>query len=923
MINKEIKILYMNIRNIHNKIDIVISELSKDKDVIVFTESWLHNNETAFFNIPNFSAIHSCRPLHKDGGGVVIYIRNEFDFSIINTYDNLPFNTIHIKIENTSPKLNLIATYNPHKKHTNIFTEYLEEIIQNLKNCIIIGDTNVNIIDKNDNSVCNYIEMFESHNYSFFNTCEPTRTNKVNEERSTLLDHVISNSSSFKIDISLEEVEILSDHKLQNILVKNIEKVFEKMENFEIKKINYSKCLHIMKKTLSQLNNDLTLNKLIQIINDAKVQSTTIHKIRHRKNNEWFSKEISEKLKIKQKLYNQHKKNKSNPVAKEVYSKMKNEINRQIKLEKQRLLEQSLQSSNSSKELWKNINKYLLRKFKNKSKLDIDPNEMNNFFSTIGKNLAKHFNDPNNPEQPPPIPTLHPIAKLNSFSQTDVKEIELIISKLKDGAPGPDGILVKELKMFSNIISLPLSIIINKSIEEKTFPDIWKECTISPIYKSGNKKDVGNYRPIALLNTMSKIFEKIIKKRINIFLEENKIFDKNQFGFQSNSNTTSAISEIYNLITSNLDKGNYVVLVLIDLKKAFDTVNHTKLLTHLQNCGIVGNALALIQSYLSNRKIKTIVNKILSNEASIDIGLPQGSVLGPLFYLLYILAMKFLTFKGIYKVFADDTAFVYHGKNSEEIVKQFSDDMKIYSKWLAQNELTINTQKTKFIVFQNKNKEVIHPNLFINKTKIEEVDQEKYLGVLIDKNLNFSPHIEKIKTKLSCLTKVLSPTCPLNKKVAKHLYNSFYCSHVNYSSIVWSNTTVENLNNLNACLNRALKTLYGYNPKIQSTFSLYHSTNNMNLEMLIEYERIKYIHKIINNLQKSNIPFQTNSVLHYHNTRTKSHLHLENTRTNKGKYLNSMFSTYNCIPNNLKQIKKFPQMKLELKQYIFSKHKNV
>lgn len=239
--------------------------------------------------------------------------------------------------------------------------------------------------------------------------------------------------------------------------------------------------------------------------------------------------------------------------------------------------------------------------------------------------------------------------------------------------------------------------IINKCIDQAIWPDALKAAEIVPVYKSGDVHEISNYRPISLISNIAKIFEKAIHGRLLKFLNKHKILNINQFGFQKGINTSNAMDKVLHEIYSSINKNKAVVATFIDLQKAFDTVDHKLLFTKLEKYGIRGLALRLLKSYLTNRTQKVKINDTLSEATTVEIGVPQGSVLGPLLFLIYINDI-FVVSTYIY-AFADDTVILSMENTWCDAVSLMNEKLNNLSDWFIANKLSLNVKKTELMVF--------------------------------------------------------------------------------------------------------------------------------------------------------------------------------------------------------------------------------
>ena len=339
------------------------------------------------------------------------------------------------------------------------------------------------------------------------------------------------------------------------------------------------------------------------------------------------------------------------------------------------------------------------------------------------------------------------------------------------------------------MISYPLTHIINLSLKTGDFPDQLKIAKVIPLFKSGDRNCIDNYRPISILPAFSKVFEKIISSRLINYLEKNNLLTEHQHGFRGQRSTESAVLQFVNNVYRNLEDKLHVAGVFIDLSKAFDTLDHKILLHKLEYLRIRGVSLKLFGSYLHARKQTVYCNQNYSPLQSIVKGVPQGSVLGPLFFLMYINDFINASTKFKFLMYADDTTLLISDKNLHSLYRNLMSELQKVKFWVQANKLKMNISKTNLILFQNRSiKNSILP-VFLDEEIIKQVSHAKFLGVIIDENLNWKTHIDKICLKISKLNGILYKIRHnLTSESMISIYYTLCYPHLIYCVPIWAST---------------------------------------------------------------------------------------------------------------------------------------
>ena len=938
-------ILSTNIRSLRTNYNELLLQISNynnsDKlvDIICLQETWcLETNGYSHIDIPGYSCISkyaSC----GDKGGLATYVPDSLTSEIINTpeYSESIWENLLVRIRHVNGESFVIGNnYRPPRDLLSTFKSELSTILSifdRTEHLYLAGDFNLDLLKCDSSTSINDFFEFMCSLAIFPKITLPTR---ITDHSATLIDNFFcKHSKYFSTLLTGILVNKISDHQPYFLSVcfpdggVGFQPKVSPVHKRPLNKNEKLKFKEKLKQSLLSIKVDSNFNScpnsncnlLNNVLSDTYESSLSPDRTSNlnQPRSPWITKGLLRSINTKNKLCKKLQKclNQSKRISLEIKLKsFKKVFRRTCNLAKTNYYKKLFEKTkNDSRKMWSNINLLINgkgKKAKEISKIfivDGEPitdrkiiaNKLNIFFVDIAQKITSeigsskfHFNDFLKRSYPCNF----------KFKQVDQTEISKAIDSLNPKATTDAiGISTEIIKLCKFELLELITIIVNQSINTNTFPDILKIARVSAIFKKGDNKLFDNYRPISILPAISKIIERIMHTQILEYFTNFNIFYANQYGFRKSYSTEMATLELIDRIMCNMATQKKFLSVFMDLSKAFDTIDHSILLSKLRYYGLDESAVKFIKSYLSERNQFVVFQGICSDLLSLNIGVPQGSILGPLLFIIYINDIHYSSNILQSILYADDSTFSLSVETNDNqslansSLINFELD-KVYQ-WLKANRLCLNAKKTKFMLFSRTKVDTIF-HLNINGVSLEQVENFNFLGLLINEKLDWTPYLLTLSRKLSKTIGILKR---LKSFVPKHImriiYLSLFHSQINYQILAWGSQA-----NVIFPLQKQAIRIINNEHFLHHTDPLFKQSRILKLTDIYTLAQLKFYHKYErNNLPKylQTLPFSTNRDFHEYDTRGASQLRPSRPATDYSRTTirNSLPNTVNSLSPHL------------------------
>lgn len=869
-------------------------------------------------------------------GGASIYIKEELHYSVIvNEILEKNMWLIGINLNIKGQKYNILSVYHSPSSSDSKFLSKLDEIIEDYATkpdtFVLVGDFNVNVA--RDTFYSEKLKTIVSSHGMYQLVQGFTR---VKQNSSTMIDLIITNDKTIKHQV--HHTPKVADHSILTIDFPHVEAVtetilFRDMNNFN--ELQFQLDLMDSVWPDSMHATDDIARCFVQTISDRLDQHAPLVEKRiygMYGNKKWWSPEIKERVSRRDRLYKraiitgQYQ-------DWESYKQERNKVVQLIRTQKQTYYHGKIDEvGHDEKEMWRTLKSLISgpKTTKNREGVIFEncmeredtkiAESFNNYFLDSIPVLSTHMEPRLTGEILNNIET--PIIKFEQFNLLDMRELRNIVNSLKNKKSSVDGISVKILKIAFEAIGDRFLQLVNSSLETGSFPKDWKLSTIVPIEKVRNTKKCEEYRPINMVPTYEKLLETVVSKQMRKYIEDNRLLTEFQAGFRKKHSCESALQTVISRWKNSLSKKNVVGVVFLDFRRAFETINRSLLKQKLEKNGFQGTVLKWFTEYLECRTQQTRYNNAVSSVKINSCGVPQGTVMGPDLFVLYINDIVKIVKHCELQLFADDTILFLQSDNMDNLIKLINEDLGRLYKWLCDNSLSVNIKKTKFMLIKNKNCNIdtdSHDNVLINGVKIEKVKEFKYLGVLIDEFLTFSSHanylIKKVSKKIYFLCRIGKDLSSWTKLL---IYKTIILPHFNYCASIMYMFAKSDLDVLQRKQNIALRCILKCN-RYTRIKDMLETTNLLSVRQNIYFCTMIVVYKIKNGLYPEHIlrGLQFVSDVHNHDTRNKSDFYVSTVQSSFAQ--NSLFHKglveFNNLPGDIKVLG-FVDFKHRLRKFI-------
>lgn len=841
---RSLAVVHVNIRSLRKywaEFQSVVNCLDSVVDVFVLTEINLSNISTEQFSLPGFVSHFYTRPNGR-GGGIAVYVRKEWGSLELNVSFSCA-ECLALRLYNGTTFLSLLAIYRPPSGNVQAF---LSELKVNLNTSFLtdqlcmIGDFNIDVMKPEKGAVCDYLTLLSEYGIECA-VQTPTREEMLNDRLVTsCIDHVNIRTSDAVAEAAVVEHR-LADHYF--VAYRLLESAAPGVASVEAKEIEFIDNGTLDKfiqscdwdEFLKSVDCSNAYNKFVSIFSSFMNQSRRKRYVRRRRSDQgWLTVDILEAIKFREVLWQRCRRSPGNSLLRSEYVCERNRVSALIRSAKRRYVQNKFfESRFHMAKTWSLVNEF--RGVSNKYSIDalIESNfgsdassvvtAFNDYFSTCSGVARDNGVVPRNLSCP-----TESSAYLPRMSEEDLRIILFSFDSKK--SPGYDGIRISDLRRNFHVLQEVLLFIINGFLLTGTIPEELKTAVVKPLHKGGARNVIENYRPISILPVLMLVLEKHLLKAMNGFLEKFNILSITQHGFVTGRGTQSLLEDLSDLLYDTFENNQFACALFLDVRKAFDTLSHKVLLGKIFDAGFRGPFFALLKNFLTHRSQLVSVCNARSPRVYLKSGVPQGSILSPVLFNIYVNDMSCgISNTNIFQ-YADDTLLVSKHVSYCAAVDLLQSDATRILDWFQSNFIDINIDKTKLICFRSPLK-ALRPNIpvFLHPSgctpcqcaPVDYVNSTRYLGIFFDSDLSWNSQMAYVSKRLrsvSCLlynTRALFPF-----SVRRLVLNSLAYSVLRYGITIFAHCSNRWHTKINSILRNGLRSV-AYNTQFHSSDNIF------------------------------------------------------------------------------------------------------
>lgn len=790
-----LKFCHINVRSLVNGFDKFKEKVNNKFDIISISESWLtaniHNEDIKINGYKIFRADRKGR-----GGGVAIYIKNCIRAKTLVNDSNNGSEQLWLTFTFNKITYAFGTLYRPPSYLPDTFISELDETLSNIfpkfQNVIITGDFNIDFLNQQASHFQRLINLIDTYEMKQV-VQQPTRIGPTSIK---ILDLIICSKDMKTRNCGVFDCSSFSDHWLVTCEIglerKKIVPFFIERRDFRNfdEKLFYNDLKNSNFQPLYQYN---SVEDKLRVLNNIVLENfdkyAPMKKMRISKPEApWLTQNLRFMMSLRDKAAAKYKKTQLTSHY-HYYKDLRNLVNRTVNLEKKAYLEFRIKRSNK-KTMWQDLQCTGVYQKKGRELIPEhlgDVNKINNYFVTTTNAVCTLDDTLLNFYQS----TVKENTSLFEFTYTNEEDIFKQLLSIKSNSMGVDNINVKMLLYCCPFLLRHIKYLFNYCIDSGKIPSLWKIAQILPLPKKTSPEDLSDLRPISILCVLSKLFEKILSMQMRLHISHNQILPSCQSGFRPHHSCISALAKVTDDILNAIDNSKLCALVLLDYSKAFDKINHKMLLSILHYSGFSGNSLRILSNYLENRKQCVIINQSRSDCLQLLNGVPQGSILGPLLFILYTSLFPKCLKHASAHLYADDSQIYlpFHESQLDNSIKLLNDDINRLSQLSNKYGITINPKKTVAMLFGPKAARMRCRNkikISINGETIPVKDSARNLGVIYDSSLKFTEHVTHILRKSYANLKIIySNKAILTKQTKTLLCDALVLSHANYADVIY------------------------------------------------------------------------------------------------------------------------------------------